>query len=370
MVLHSVDDESDNGQEDEEEDDDESDDVTLKLTCLQLSTHNSQLTTHNFKVIKDSQNATPLPSRARLSQAQQDSMANLTTVIVLSIISILFIVLILFITVPNFLAVITYRLTNLNPLLPALTNLLLRPLRTTQIPHVLDMDLPHLQPQLAPWDNQSLPPLQSSHVHARRNKTSIIIIITTPLSSVLAAEEEPVSADNPYVRRRPMLPLKRGAALDRHRYNQRLKRHFRRSRIRQDLKRKIRYCRSQFDYGRWEGWNEWRRHVKQFDALRRRYEDEGSEDGGDTDDSVSTPEDEAEEDDDEDEDMDDGDTFKLVPATGRLHVVATSSSPGARKESKKPLEWNCWNDCDFPAHCIHARNERKMPEASLNRVFS
>jgi hypothetical protein len=202
-----------------------------------------------------------------------------------------------------------------------------------------------------------------------RHKIFKPIFPDQPLSSLLAAEEQPVSADNPYVRRRPMLPLKRGAALGRHRYNQRLKRHFRRSRIRQDLKRKIRYCRSQFDYGGWEGWNEWRRDVKQFDALRR-YEDEGSEDGDDTDDSVSTPGDEAEEDDDEDEDMDDGDTFKLVPATGRLHVVATSSSPGARKESKKPLEWNCWNDCDFPAHCIHARNERKMPEASLNRVFS
>lgn len=108
--------------------------------------------------------------------------------------------------------------------------------------------------------------------------------------------------------------------------------------------------------------------MKQFDALRRRYEDKGSEDGDDTDDSVSTPEDEAEED-DENEDMDDGNTFKLVPATGRLHVVSTSSSPGAQKESKKSLEWNCWDDCDFPAHCIHARNERKMPEASLNRVF-
>lgn len=109
--------------------------------------------------------------------------------------------------------------------------------------------------------------------------------------------------------------------------------------------------------------------MKQFNALRRRYED-----GDDTDDDDESTldfdqADEAEED-DEDEDMEDGDTFKLVPATGRLHVVASSSSPSAaRKQSKESLEWNCWDDCDFPAHCIHARNERKRREASLNRVF-
>lgn len=162
-----------------------------------------------------------------------------------------------------------------------------------------------------------------------------------------------------------MLPRKHGAALYRHRYNQELKLHFRRSRIRQDRKRGTKYCRSQFDYAGWEDWNEWRRDVKQFDALRR-YEDD-SENGGNDDIDDSESPDEAEE--------DDGDTFKLVPATGRLHVVA-SSSPSARKESKESLKWNCWDDCDFPAHCIHARNERKMleserkrREASLNRVF-
>jgi hypothetical protein len=75
---------------------------------------------------------------------------------------------------PNFVAVILFRLTNITPLISPLTNLLLRPLRTTQIPHALDMDLPHLQPQLARRHNQSLPKLQSSHVHARRAKITII----------------------------------------------------------------------------------------------------------------------------------------------------------------------------------------------------
>lgn len=170
-----------------------------------------------------------------------------------------------------------------------------------------------------------------------------------------------LSADRPDIRR-PMLPLKDDASLYRHRYHQHLKRHFRRSRNRQDRRRKAKYCRSQFDYAGWEEWNEWRRDVKQFrNALRRGYDD-----GDDTDDSESTlayDEDEAEE-----EGADDDRAYKLFPGTGRLHVVA-STGPAAAAPRKEPLESNCWDDCDFPAHCIHVRNERKQREASLNRVF-
>lgn len=80
-----------------------------------------------------------------------------------------------------------------------------------------------------------------------------------------------------------------------------------------------------------------------------------SENGDESNDSMSTC-DEAEEDEEEehDTDEDDGDKFKLIPATGRLHVVTASSPVAARKESR---ERNCWENCDYPAHCNHAWND-------------
>lgn len=104
--------------------------------------------------------------------------------------------------------------------------------------------------------------------------------------------------------------------------------------------------------------------MKQFNnALRSRYED-GSEDGSENGDS-SDDDSESTLDHDSNDENDGDTTFKLIPATGRLHVVASSSPPARNKVS----EWNCWDNCDFPSHCIHARNERKRREASLNRVF-
>ncbi|KAE8554870.1 hypothetical protein EYB25_003417 [Talaromyces marneffei] len=125
-----------------------------------------------------------------------------------------------------------------------------------------------------------------------------------PLSSLLSAE---LSAENPNTRR-PMLPLKHGADQYRHRYNQQLKRQFRRSRIRHDKRRKIKYCRSQFDYNGWQDWNEWRRDVKEFNKLRRGYENGESNDDDDTNEGTLDRE--------EDEKDDEVETFKLVPATG------------------------------------------------------
>ncbi|EED22050.1 hypothetical protein TSTA_092960 [Talaromyces stipitatus ATCC 10500] len=103
----------------------------------------------------------------------------------------------------------------------------------------------------------------------------------------------------------------------RQRYKQRLRCHYRKSRARQEKKKKKFHCKSEFDYAGWENRNKWRRDVKELNELKNKgmleelTDEEEESDSEDTDSTL-----------DEDEGRK-REMFKLLPGTGPLRKSKT-----------------------------------------------